>query len=157
MEEVAAHCRIFTVAILYCYTGSICTGIGPSDAPVGGGTQRQDPLSSPNEPSDYQSENSAYSLLIEQRSNSRSNYMKAQHSTHFLTGTTTLTNIASLPLRLSSCSDVNTSPIMKSRSLGRSQDDPNEGAIAGLRYPPFLWILIKEILRVRLSQTIQNP
>ena len=138
MEEVAAQCKIFTVAILYCYTGSICTGIGPSGAPVGGSTQRQDPLFSPNELSDYQSEMSVHSLPIEQRSNSRSSCMRAQHSTQFLTGTTTPTNRASLPvsLRLSSCSDVNASPIIKTRSLGRSRDDANEGAITGIRYPP---------------------
>ena len=138
MEEAAAQCKIFTVVILYCYTGSICTGIGSSGAPVGGSTQRQDPLSSPSEPSDYQSEISVHSLPIEQRSNSSSSYMRAQHSTQFLTGTTTPTNRASLPvsLRLSSCSAVNASPILKSRCLGRSRDDGNEGAIREIWYPP---------------------
>ena len=111
------------------------TGIGRlSDASMGG--SRQDPPSLPSQFSaDDQLEISARS---EQRSNSRSSYMRAQHSAQFLTGTTTPTNIGSIPvsLRLSSCSDVNASPILKSRCLGRSRDDGNEGAIAGIRYPP---------------------
>ena len=107
----------------------------PSGTPV---LQRQDTLSLSSEVSDYQLEISAHSLPIDQRSSSRSSYMRVQPSAHFLTGTTTPNSRTSYPtnLRVLAHSDINEPPIVRT-SLGRSQDDDdNEGAITGIHYPP---------------------
>ena len=97
----------------------------PSDTPV---VQRQDTLSLSSEASDHELEISA----------SLSSYMRVQHSVHFLTGTTTPYSRKSYPtsLRLSGHSDINASPIMRTRSWGRSRDDGDEGEITGIHYPP---------------------
>ena len=116
----------------FCCTVALHTGIEPSDILVGGNTQeRRDPVFSP---SDYQLEFSAHSLLIEQRSSLASSYMRAQHSSAGTTTPVRAGGATSFRL-LSSHSNMNTPPIIKSRSLGRSQDDGDEGAIVGIRYP----------------------
>ena len=105
----------------------------PSGAPL---VQGQNTLSSSSEAFDCQLEISAHSVTIDQRSSSRSSYTGVQHSAQFLTGTTTPNSRMSYPTsaRFSAHSDMNASPIMRTRSLGRSQDN-DEGAI---RYPPNL-------------------
>ena len=77
---------------------------------------------------------SAHSLLIDQRSSLASSYMRAQHSSAGTTTPARAGGATSFRL-LSSHSNMNTPPIINPRSLGRSQDDGDEGAIAGIRYP----------------------
>ena len=121
----------------YCYCPvSAHTGVRqPSGTPM---LQRQDTLSSSSEAFDYQLEISTHSLPIDQRSSSRSSHTRVQHSAHLSTGATTPNSRMSHPtsLRLSAHSDMNASPIMRARSLGRSQDDDDDEAITGIRYPP---------------------